>query len=68
MKRIIICCLAVCLLLTGCASLFDGNYISTVPHEEQNDLQGSLNTQVSKYDELLDALISLAERGSRSGT
>ena len=67
MKRIISCCLAVCMLLTGCASLFDGNYISTMPHEEQNSLQGNLNTQVNKYDELLNAVISLAESGSRNG-
>jgi len=67
MKRTVVCCLAVCLLFSGCASLFDGNYISTMPHEEQNGLHGSMNTQVDKYDELLEALITLAERGSRSG-
>lgn len=67
MKRIMACCLAVCLLFTGCASIFDGEHISTTPHEEQNSLQGSVNTQVDEYDELLEALISLAERGSRSG-
>lgn len=67
MKRIIACCLAVCLLLTGCASMFDGDYVSTIPHEEQNGLHGSMNAQVDQYDGLVEALVALAERGSRSG-
>lgn len=67
MKRFVVCCLAVCLLLSGCASLFDGNYVSTMPHEEQNDLQGNVNAQVDEYEELLAALIAMAERGSRNG-
>ena len=67
MKQIVACCLVVCLLFSGCAALFDGNYISTMPHEEQNGLQGSINAQVDEYEELLAALIAMAERGSRNG-
>lgn len=67
MKRTVVCCLAVCLLFSGCASLFDGNYISTMPHEEQNGLQGGINTQVDEYEELLSALVAMAEGGSRNG-
>lgn len=67
MKRITACCLTVCLLLSGCVSMFDGNYVSTMPHEEQNGLQDSVNTQVDEYEELLSALIDMAESGSRTG-
>lgn len=67
MKRIAALCLAVCMLLSGCASLFDGNYVSTTPYEEQEGQPGSVNTQISNYEELLAALIAMAERGSRNG-
>lgn len=67
MKRFLILCLSVCLLLSGCASLFDGSYVSTTPHQEQNGLNGSTDTQVQEYEELLSALINMAERGSKSG-
>ncbi len=67
MKRILALCMAACLLLSGCASVFDGSYVSTMPHQEQGGISGGTDAQVSEYKELLTALITLAERGSKSG-
>ena len=67
MKRMVVCCLAACLLLGGCASMFDGDYVSTMPHQEQGGLAEGVNAQIKNYDELLTALIAMAERGSKTG-
>ena len=67
MKRIASLCLAACLLLSGCASLFDGDYVSTTPHQEQGGLTGNVSTQIRNYEDLVATLIAMTERGSKNG-
>ncbi len=67
MRRIFVLCVAACLLLSGCAELFDGNYLSTTPHQQNNGMIGNTEMQIREYDELLAALITIAERGSKNG-
>ncbi len=67
MKRLFALIAVLCLLLSGCASMFDGSYVSTMPHLGQDSISGGSDLQVSDFDGLLNALIGLAERGSRSG-
>lgn len=67
MKRIIFMLVAVSLLLSGCASLFDGSYVSVTPHKEQNTQTDSGSIHVKNYDELCDALANMAQSGTESG-
>lgn len=67
MKRIVVLFLAFSLLLCGCASIFDGSYVSTQPNQVQGSLIDIGDIQAATYDELLSAVISLAERGAKSG-
>lgn len=67
MKRIMALLMLSCLLLTGCNSWLDGSYSSVEPHEEPNVQTDNTAIQVSDYDELTNALISLVESGAESG-
>lgn len=67
MKRLVPVMLALCLLLSGCATLFDGRYTHVEPHKIQDGQQGEENISAYNYDGLCRALISLAESGAQSG-
>ena len=67
MKRFAVLCLAACLLLSGCASIMDGRYVSVTPHQAQSSQTGQAPVQASDYSGLLNALEDLAENGLKSG-
>jgi hypothetical protein len=67
MKRTIILLAMVSLLFSGCASLFDGSYVSITPHKEQNTQTDSGFIHVKNYDELCKALANMAQNGTESG-
>lgn len=67
MKRRFLCLLAaVCLLLSGCASWMDGNYVSVTLHEEQITGGQSGVVSASNYLELRTALIQMVDSGTES--
>ncbi len=55
--------LALCLLLSGCASWMEGNYHSVRPHEEQRDEEASGDVAVSSYSGLYRALENMVHNG-----
>ena len=67
MKRTIILLAIVSLLFSGCASLFDGSYVSVTPHKEQNTQTDTGSIHVKNYDELCMALANMAQNGTESG-
>ena len=67
MKKIAALLLALCLLLSGCSSLFDGSYSHEEPHRNQGNQQPHDNIVASNYDGLCKALVGLVESGSQSG-
>ncbi len=67
MKRLIAMLAAVCLLFTGCASLFDGSYVSVTPHKEQNAQTDSGAVRAGNYQQLCKALANMAQNGTESG-
>lgn len=67
MKRVCLLIIAVSLLLSGCASLFDGTYISTTPHRPQNSQTVTDDVLASNYDELYAALVNMAQNGMQTG-
>lgn len=68
MKRsAIMCVLAICLCLGGCASWMDGHYHSVTPHQEQNLRPEQESVLVSTYVELRQALEEMVETGTTSG-
>ena len=58
---------ALCLLLSGCSSLFDGSYSHEEPHTNQSGQLPHTNIVASNYDGLCKALASLVESGAQSG-
>ena len=67
MKKIAALLLALCLLLSGCNSLFDGSYSHEEPHQNQGSQLPQENIIVSNYGSLSKALVGLVESGSQSG-
>ena len=67
MKRILILCTCLCLFLSGCHTLLDGNYLWTSPHQVQENPGGEDMLQAANYDELLTALAGMAENGTENG-
>lgn len=59
MKRMLILCLSLCLLLSGCSLLSRGSYSSATPHTEPSDQQNRPAIEVSDYAQLCSALTSL---------
>lgn len=59
--------LALCLLLSGCSTMFDGSYSHEEPHTNQGGQQPHENVIASNYDGLCKALANLVESGSQSG-
>lgn len=66
MKRVIVFILAVSLLLCGCDSVFDGNYVSVEQHREQNTGGQSGIVSASNYIQLREALVQMVDSGSES--
>ena len=65
MKRVIICILAMCLILSGC-SWMDGSYLSVTPHRQPaNDNPNSVIV-VENYLELRRALEDMISSGTES--
>lgn len=67
MKRILPLLLCLCLLLSGCASFFDGSHYHEEPHTSQGIQSPQGNIIASNYDGLCISLSSLVESGTESG-
>lgn len=67
MKKTAALLLALCLLLSGCSSLFDGSYSHEEPHQNQGGQLPHENIIASNYEGLCKALAGLVESGSQSG-
>ncbi len=63
MKRLFALLIAACLLLSGCESVWDGNYSAVKPHEEDNSVEQSDDISASSYSGLLRALEKIIEGG-----
>lgn len=66
-KKVIVCLLAVCVLLSGCDNLFDGHYSSVKPHEQQTNSSASQSVAASNYSQLSAALTRLVQAGREEG-
>lgn len=67
MKRFIPALILLCMLLSGCSTLFDGSYIHVEPHKVEGGQQDSENVSADNYDSLCSALAGMAENGTASG-
>lgn len=67
MKKTAALLLALCLLLSGCSTLFDGSYSHEEPHTNQGGQLPHDNIIATNYDGLCKSLASLVESGSPSG-
>ena len=56
--------LLLCLLLTGCRNVFDGEYTSVKPHQQQTASSGNQTISASNYVQLYAALVDLIEAGT----
>ena len=65
-KVLILLCLAVCLLLSGCTSWMDGSYSSVNPHTERTQQTDDQTVSVAGYQQLRAALEDLVESGAES--
>lgn len=67
MKRMVLCLMtALCLVLTGCSSWMDGNYVSVTLHEEQlSDVQSGA-VSAANYAELLEVMTRMVDSGTES--
>ena len=66
MKRTAVLCLVLCLLFSGCSTLFDGSYFHEEQHLNQGTPQPQENTIVSNYTELCGVLTAMIENGIQS--
>lgn len=64
MKRFAAMILILSLLLSGCSTLFDGNYHSVKPHEEQSSPAGNQAMAVSSYASLYRTLGNMVASGT----
>lgn len=67
MKKALCICVALALLLTGCAWL-DGEYHSVVPHTEEGIPQSQDGVVVSGYLQLRDAVLDAVSTGTTDAT
>lgn len=67
MRKIVALCLVLCLLLSGCAGLFDSSYVYQTPHQEESSKTELDSIYASDYSELCEALASLSESGTKAG-
>ena len=56
--------LLLCLLLTGCTNVFDGEYTSVKPHQQQTASSGKQTESASNSVQLYAALVDLIEAGT----
>lgn len=63
-KRMMALALVLCLILSGCGDIFDGEYSSVKPHQQQSASHGSQSESVSNFVQLYAALIKLIEAGT----
>ena len=68
MKRIIVPILLLALLLSGCASMMDGEYHSVKPHLSEGSKLSDDVVTVSDYNELRDALVEMVTTGKQEST
>ena len=66
-KRLIALAVTVCLLLCGCNSLLDGEFVSVRPHKIQSDDDYSENVTASSYTTLRNALSNMVVAGRTTG-
>lgn len=66
MKRCLPVIMALCLLLSGCTNLLDGNYYSVQPHEAQGGQNVSTVVSAENYEQLRQILVNLARNGVQS--
>ena len=64
MKKIAALCLAFCLLLCGCANLFDGSYVSVTPHKGQINRPISQTAYAQNYSQLCQVLEDIVHSGT----
>lgn len=67
MHKMIALCLAVCLLLSGCAGLFDSSYVYQTPHQEESSKTEQDSVYAADYTQLCKALADFSESGTKAG-
>lgn len=67
MKIRVVAVVMLCLLLSGCADIFDGYYSSIKPHEAQNAPLDNKDVTASDFSQLYSALASFVESGRTEG-
>ena len=63
MKRIALVLAAVCLLLSGCVSWMEGNYVSITPYMSPDDSDGQDIHWISNKEQLFDAVRDMVNSG-----
>ena len=63
MKRIALVLVAVCLLLSGCGSWMEGNYVSITPYMSPDDSDGQDIQWISNKEQLFDAVRDMVSGG-----
>ena len=66
MKIRLLAAMLFCLLLNGCADIFDGEYSSVRPHGQQNSSEDFQGISVSNYSQLYDTVVELIETGTET--
>ncbi len=67
MKRMMGLVLLACLLFNGCASVFDGHYVSVTPYENQGSEDMDKAVAAADFEELCTALRTMTHNGVESG-
>lgn len=63
MERMVIVVVIVCLLMTGCANVFDGHYSSAVPHLTSGSVEAGQKASANDRQELYDVLARMISEG-----
>lgn len=66
MKKVTVVLLLAALLLSGCSIWMDGSYVSTTPHQDQDDASSSQGFTASSYSGLCRILINLVLVGKEN--
>lgn len=66
MKRMVAVLITLCLLLNGCSFWMDGSYFTVTPHVEPSNQTEKPIIDVSDYEQLKAALISLVDSSAES--
>ena len=65
-RKMILLCLAACLLLSGCSIWNEGHYVSVIPHREQSVRKNDNNQVANTYLELREIMESFVENGTEN--